>query len=132
MQKKTITIDGDRFSDLAEFYEEMNSLFMKDQDWKLGHSLDALNDTLYGGFGVFEPGEQICVIWKNFNKSRLVLGREQTIQLYQRKIEIGRPYNVQLFEEKLREIEKENGPLLWHIVLDIFGDHQNIELILED
>lgn len=132
MNKQTIIINGAVFSNLAEFYEEMNNLFMKDQDWKLGHSLDALNDILYGGFGVFHPGEQIRVIWKDFEKSRQALGREETMQLYRRKIQIGHPYNVRLFEEKLREIEKEDGPLLWHIVLDIFGDHPNIELVLED
>ncbi|REA59678.1 ribonuclease inhibitor [Dyadobacter luteus] len=132
MKKKTIVIEGSTFSNLAGFYEEMNRLFMQDQDWKMGHSLDALNDILYGGFGVFEPGEQVLVIWKNFTQSKLALGREQTVELYQRKIEIGYPYNVKLFEEKLQEIEKEDGPLLWHIVLDIFGDHPNIDLILED
>lgn len=132
MKKKTIVIEGSTFSNLAGFYEEMNRLFMKDQDWKMGHSLDALNDILSGGFGVFEPAEQVLVIWKNFTQSKLALGREQTVQLYQRKIEIGYPYNVKLFEEKLQEIEKEDGPLLWHIVLDIFGDHPNIDLKLED
>jgi RNAse (barnase) inhibitor barstar len=132
MKKKTIVIEGSTFSNLDGFYEEMNRLFMQDQDWKMGHSLDALNDILYGGFGVFEPGEQVLVIWKNFTQSKLALGREQTVELYQRKIEIGYPYSVKLFEEKLQEIEKEDGPLLWHIVLDIFGDHPNIDLILED
>jgi RNAse (barnase) inhibitor barstar len=132
MSIKTIVIDGGAFVNLAGFYEEMNRLFMKDTGWTLGHSLDALNDILYGGFGVFEPDEQIVVIWRNFRSSREALGEKETLASYQKKIEIGHPYNVKLFEEKIREVRKGNGPLLWHIVLEIFRDHKNIDLQLED
>ncbi|WP_149240787.1 Barstar (barnase inhibitor) [Dyadobacter sp. 32] len=80
MNKKTIVINGENFSDLAGCYQEMNSLFMHDTGWKMSHSLDALNDILYGGFGVFEPGEPVVVIWQNFSKSKDALGyRNQKI-----------------------------------------------------
>lgn len=130
--KKTITIYADNFSDLAGFYEEMDKLFMKDVDWKLGHSLDALNDILYGGFGVFNPGEQITVIWNNSSKSKKDLGLEETTRNYQMKINKGYPYNVNLFQEKLAEIKNGNGQLLFDIIIEIFKDHKNIELRLND
>ena len=44
MNKKNIVINGENFSDLAGCYQEMNSLFMHGTGWKIGHSLDALND----------------------------------------------------------------------------------------
>jgi len=128
MTRKTITINADHFSDLAGFYEEMNKLFMKDVDWKLGHSLDALNDILYGGFGVFNPGEPVLVRWLNASKSRADLGTDETKKNYQMKIEQGYPYNVKLFQEKLTELENDQGQTLFDIIIEIFTDHKNIEL----
>jgi len=131
MTRKTITINADHFSDLAGFYEEMNKLFMKDIDWKLGHSLDALNDILYGGFGVFNPGEPVLVRWLNASKSRADLGTDETKKNYQMKIEQGYPYNVKLFQEKLSELEKGQGQTLFDIIIEIFTDHKNIDLELQ-
>ena len=132
MNKKTIIINAGNFSDLAGFYEEMNKLFMKDSDWKMGQSLDALNDILYGGFGVYNPGEQVVVLWNGFSKSKKDLGTEATIQHYQMKIEKGYPYNVNLFQEKLLEIKTGDGPTLFDIIIEIFSDHKNIELKLNN
>lgn len=132
IDKKTIIINADNFSDLPGFYEEMNKLFMKDIDWKLGQSLDALNDILYGGFGVYDPGEQVVVLWNNFSKSKVDLGPEETIMNYQMKINKGYPYNVNLFQEKLAEVKNGSGQTLCDIIVEIFRDHKNIELRLND
>lgn len=132
MNKKSIIINADNFSDLAGFYEEMNRLFMKGIDWKMGHSLDALNDILYGGFGVYYPGEPVIVVWNNFVKSKKDLGPEETKRLYQMKIDKGYPYNVKLFQEKLAELENGKGQVLFDIIVEIFRDHNNIELRLID
>lgn len=70
MAKKTLTIDGKNFSNLEGFYDEIDRVLTKDLDWKTGHNLNALNDLLRGGFGVFEYEEPITLIWKNFNKSK--------------------------------------------------------------
>jgi RNAse (barnase) inhibitor barstar len=130
--KKKIIIDGDDFSDPDGFYEEMNRLFMKGVDWRMGHSLDALNDVLYGGFGVYEPGEPVLVLWRKVSGSRKVLGTEETKRNYQMKIDQGYPYNVTLFKQKLAAIEDGTGPTLFDIIIEIFRDHKNIELRLED
>lgn len=132
MNKKTIIIQANNFSDLAGFYEEVNQLFMKGMDWKMGHSLDALNDILYGGFGVFSPGEAVIVVWDNFSKSKKDLGPEETMRNYQMKINKGYPYNVNLFQDKLAEIQNGNGATLCDIIIEIFEDHKNIELRLKD
>ena len=132
MNRKTITIHADRFSDLAGFYEEINKLFMKGIDWEMGHSLDALNDILYGGFGVYDPGEPVTVLWRNFSKSHSDLSFPETKRHYQMKIDKGYPYNVTLFEKKLAELENGSGQTLFDIIIEIFEDHKNIELRLED
>ena len=132
MIKKTIIIHGDHFSDLTGFYKEMDRLFMKDVDWRLGESLDALNDILYGGFGVYEPGEAVLVVWRNFSKSRTDLGIHETKKNYEMKIQKGHPYNVKLFQDKLVDIENGVGQTLCDIIVEIFLDHKNIELRLED
>ncbi|MBE9460879.1 barstar family protein [Dyadobacter subterraneus] len=132
MNNNTITINAANFSDLAGFYEEMNRLFMKDVDWKIGHSLDALNDILYGGFGVYNPGEKVIVLWENFSKSKKDLGLEETMKLYKMKIDKGYPYNVNLFQEKLTELKNGEGPVLCDIIVEIFRDHKNIDLRLTD
>ena len=132
MNKKTIIINANHFSALATFYEEMDKLFMHNMDWKMGHSLDALNDILYGGFGVYQPGEPVLVLWQNVPKSKNDLGVEETRKNYQWKIDTGFSYNVKLFQEKLVELENGTGQTLFDIIIEIFEDHKNIELRLEN
>ncbi|RYE19280.1 MAG: hypothetical protein EOP45_12880 [Sphingobacteriaceae bacterium] len=56
MQKRLV-IEGDRIFDIPSFYAEINRVLMLDEDWQIGHSLDALNDLLYGGFGEIKQNE---------------------------------------------------------------------------
>ena len=56
----------------------------------------------------------------------------ETVKNYQMKIEKGYPYNVNLFQEKLEALKNGEGQTLCDIIIEIFGDHRNIELILKD
>lgn len=76
MEQKTAIIDGDNFSDLETFYDEVDRVLTKDINVKTGHNLDAFNDILCGDFGVFSYNETLKLIWKNFTKSRKNLGDE--------------------------------------------------------
>ncbi|RQO69918.1 Barstar (barnase inhibitor) [Pedobacter sp. KBW06] len=76
MDKKTIIINGGNFSELATFYLETDKVLSKDLDWQTGHNLDAFSDLLEGGFGVHEYKEPIKLIWKDFSKSKLDLGKK--------------------------------------------------------
>jgi len=76
--KKTIIIDGANFSNLKSFYEEIDRVLTKDLDWDTGHNLDALNDLLRGGFGVYEYAEPVKIIWKYFSVSKSKLGNKVT------------------------------------------------------
>lgn len=79
---QTLKKNGDNFSNLETFYDGMDRLLTKDLTWKTGHNLDAFNDLLSGGFGVFESGEPVKIIWTNLSKSKLTLGKnKQTFYL---------------------------------------------------
>ena len=78
MNKQTITINGDNFSDLETFYDEIDKLLTKDLGWQTGHNLNAFNDLLNGGFGVYEYEEPVKIIWINFSTSIKTLGQEIT------------------------------------------------------
>lgn len=70
----TYEIDGQRFSTLEEFYEEVGRV-LRLSPW--GHNLDAFNDILRGGFGT--PEEGFAIRWKNHNISREKLGYPETV-----------------------------------------------------
>jgi RNAse (barnase) inhibitor barstar len=83
MSKQTIIINGDNFSDIETFYVEIDNVLTKNLDWKTGHNLNAFNDLLCGGFGVFEYDETVKIIWTNFLKSKQTLGQEMIDNLLQ-------------------------------------------------
>lgn len=55
--KKIVKIDGNNFSTLKGFYDEVERKLTKNLDWNIGRNLDAFNDVLRGGFGVYEYEE---------------------------------------------------------------------------
>jgi len=66
---KTIIIETKKFGNIDEMDLEFKKKFTKKVKWidyKKGKwSGDAINDFLWGGFGVFEYGEEINLIWLN-------------------------------------------------------------------
>jgi len=66
---RTIEINGNNFSNLSEFYDEVERKMTSGLDWKIGRNLDAFNDILSGGFGVHEFGENYQLTWTNADKS---------------------------------------------------------------
>lgn len=73
MSLKVFILDGNNFSDIEGFYNEIDKILTKNLGWKT-RSLDGYNDLLCGGFGVHEYGEPIVIKWLNFKKSRRELG----------------------------------------------------------
>ena len=78
---KTFILDGNRFSDIEGFYNEIDILLTKDLQWATGHNLDAFNDLLRGGFGMHEYHEPITIRWINYDKSKKDLGDETILTL---------------------------------------------------
>src|ERR1700760_4277543 len=103
MNLKTIVCDGNQFSTLASFYQEVENTCTKDLGWSIGRNLDAFNDVLRGGFGVHGYEEPIQLIWLNSNKSRIDLGWA----------------------------ESDTGQTLFELIVDIIKGHGHIELCLK-
>ncbi|MGO1242754.1 MAG: barstar family protein [Sphingobacterium sp.] len=126
---KTIIIDGEKIHDIPSFYTHINDIFMQDVDWKLGHSLDAFSDLLYGGFGLIESTEPIDLVWLNFEKNRTDLGRELTLNHYRQKLLKPNIFNMEIIDAQIDELEQGRGKTYFDILLEIIGEHENITLI---
>jgi len=127
--EKVVIIDGNNIYDIPSFYEEINRVFMKNQDWKIGQSLDALNDMLYGGYGGIEGYEKIYLIWENFEKNRKDLGIDVTKAYYENKLEQPSVFNTEWVKNKLIELENGIGKTYFEIILEIINEHPNVTLI---
>ncbi len=102
---------------------------MSNEDWKLGESLDALNDMFYGGYGEIKGKEEIHLIWKEFEKNRNDLGVELTKNYYRNKLKSTSPFNIEFVQQKLAELEKGTGKTYFDMILEIIGEHPNIKVI---
>ncbi len=127
MSKQTIIINGNNFSDLNTFYDEIDRVLTKDLDWHTGHNLNAFNDLLHGGFGVYEYDEPITLIWENISKSKSDLGLEMTKRWYEQKILMTNEINIQYFKDKLKELTDNKGQTKYDIIIEIISEHQHIE-----
>ena len=84
---KTFILDGNNFSDMEGFYNEIDRLLTNDLSWKTGHNLNAFSDLLCGGFGVHEYNEPITIRWINFRKSKEALGNEMVLILLEKMLD---------------------------------------------
>lgn len=130
ISNKKIVINGNQFSDLNGFYEEISKKLMKDEDWKVG-TLDGLNDILYGVPEIFNPKGKVEIIWKNSEKSKKDLGFETTLNFLENKLKIGKPYNLNLISQQKEDLIVGNGQTLFEIIVEIISEHQNIILVLD-
>lgn len=127
--RQTLTIDGRRISDIPTLYDELNRVFMVGGDWRLGPSLDALDDMLYGGYGVLNGREPITLVWLDLEKNRADLGVDATREYYLAKLRQPERFDSELFTRKLAALEAGEGQTYMDIVLEIISEHENIELI---
>lgn len=126
--EQQIIIDGDLISDIPSFYRELNRVFMAGEDWKLGNSLDAFNDLLYGGFGAIKNNGPVRLLWRNMEKSREALGYDVTKRYYEEKLQPDSPFNKEHFREKLDALNNGRGQTYFEILLEIIAAHPNITL----
>ena len=131
MSKKEIFIDANNFSTLDEFYDEIENKLTKDLTWKIGRNLDAYNDILRGGFGIFEYEEPIRLFWINNKKSKRDLGFKQTLKYLEQKLERCHPTNIDSVKNDIELAKKGSGKTLFEILCDIIKEHGHIEFVLK-
>jgi hypothetical protein len=128
----TIRVDGARVHDIASFYDELNRVFMRGEDWRLGQSLDALDDLLYGGFGALHEAQTPKrVVLGDHERLRRALGRDATLAWHRGKLARPGTFNAETASAAIAELEVGRGDTYFQIVLDVFAGHPDIELVLD-
>lgn len=127
---KTLTLNGAHVHDIPSFYAEVNAVFMADESWQLGQSLDAFNDLLYGGFGALCGNEPVTLVWLHAEHSRTALGLDATRRYYQDKLAQPECFNSAHFQRQLDALENGSGQTYFDILLELIAEHSNIALLL--
>ena len=128
---KKICINGNNISDKKSLYQEINRVFMAKEDWKIGESLDALNDLFYGGFGLIDANEPVELIWTNFNHNKELFGFDFTMEFYQEKLKQPKVFSTKIIQQNISDLENGTGLTYFEIILEIIAEHKNITLITE-
>jgi len=130
---QTITINGNNFDDLNTFFDEVQRKLCPDFK-EFGRNLDAFNDVLQGGFGLFEYGEPIKLIWNNSDKSKKDLGYEAEADWLKQIRVRAHSSNHNSIDERIDRAQNKKGPTMFEQILEIItaSEHADrIELILE-
>ncbi|WP_317153961.1 barstar family protein [Sphingopyxis indica] len=128
---RTFVIDGSNIHDIPSFYDEINRVFMGGEDWKLGPSLDALDDMLYGGYGALQGSGPVVLIWRGMERNRTDLGVEATRAYYRAKMDAPDRYNVARINDDLAALERGEGATYFEIICEILAGHPRIEVRAE-
>jgi len=126
---KTLTIAGENIHDIPSFYDEINRVFMIDETWALGASLDALDDMLHGNYGAIDGREPVTLVWTGFDRARVALGSEATRSFLQAKLERPDVFDARRINARLEALELGRGQTYIDTVLAIIADHDNIALL---
>ena len=116
---KTYRIDGERFSTLEEFYEEISRVLITGSRW--GQNLDAFNDILRGGFGT--PDEGFVLVWENSELSNTRLGYSETVRQLELRLERCHPTNQNSVRKQLRHAQSKKGPVVFDWLVEIIRLH---------
>lgn len=127
---RQFVIDGARITGIAALYDELNRVFMADEDWRLGESLDALNDMLFGGYGALAGIDAATIVWRDAEASRAALGVAATEHLLRARLPERSHFNNAPITAQLDALSAGHGTTYFDIVLQVFGEHPNINLVL--
>jgi RNAse (barnase) inhibitor barstar len=112
-------LDGDRFSTLEGFFQEVGRILIPDVDW--GQNLDAFNDILRGGFGTPDAG--FTIRWKQHARSRSQLRYPETVRQLERCLQRCHPSNRAAVAQELERARGEAGPTVFDWLVEIIRDH---------
>lgn len=125
-KRRVFVIDGEKIHDIASFYGEINRVFMADENWSLGESLDALDDMLYGGYGALQGDGPFEIVWRQMEKNRSDLGYEATRASYLAKLSRPESYNAERIQQQIDALDCGEGPTYFDTILEILEGHPRI------
>ncbi len=117
--KRVYEINGDAFSTLEEFYEEVSRKVIPEASW--GRGLDAFNDILRGGFGT--PDEGFVLRWSNSELSKRRLNYKETVRQLELRLQRCHPTNRDYVAADLGRAKKGMGPTVFDWIVEIIQDH---------
>ena len=129
-EKVKLVIDGNKFSNLNEFYDEIERVFTKNLSWKIGRNLDAFNDILRGGFGVHAFQQPIEITWNESEKSKLAFGKNKTIKQLEKALKDCSPNDAKYIRQEIKDIKAGQAPTLFEKMIEIISSHDHITLKL--
>jgi RNAse (barnase) inhibitor barstar len=124
-----LVLDGGAINDIASFYAEINRVFMSNEDWQLGPSLDALDDMLYGAYGALAGHPHVELHWKHIAHSRHALGVAATRAWLQAKLDSPGNFNPAHVSAQLQALERGDGQTYFDFVMEILAAHPNVTLL---
>ena len=127
MAQRTYIIDGAHFTNLAEFYNEFGLSVIPGKEW--GKNLDAFDDALSGGFGTPEDG--FVLVWKSSSLSRERLGYAETLKYLEHQLSVCDSSQRNSVFSEIEKLKKEEGQMLFDMIVEIIKEHRDIELRLE-
>ncbi|QQS09331.1 MAG: barstar family protein [Phycisphaerales bacterium] len=119
MQKPVFVIDGDKFSTLEGFYDEVERVLIPGAAW--GRNLNAFNDILRGGFGTPEGG--FVLRWVQSDRSREHLGYRETVRQLQSRLIRCHPSNCAAVAEQLELAKEGTGSTVFDWLVEIIREH---------
>ncbi|HUD30197.1 MAG TPA: barstar family protein [Novosphingobium sp.] len=129
MPPATFVIEGRAVTGISAFYDEINRVLMAGEDWRLGESLDALNDLLHGGYGALAGGGPVTLVWRDMDASRAALGRAATLAHLRGRMPDRTMFNGAPIAGQVEELEAGRGTTYFDIVMDILADHPRITVM---
>lgn len=124
-----LVLEGAAFDDVAGFWREVNRVFMSAEDWRLGESLDALEDMLHGGYGAAQGDGPVVLRWLEMERSRRVLGLDATRGWLEAKLAGG--FDAKAARARIDALSRGDGQTYFDIVTEIFSGHPRFTVIAE-
>jgi RNAse (barnase) inhibitor barstar len=126
--RPSYVIDGQNFTTLDGFYEEVGRVLIPGQQW--GRNLDAFNDIL--SWPSLDAGELYLLTWKNADLSKQRLGHAAMANKLERTLRTCHQSNVSSITERLQAAREEKGPTLFDWLVEIIRENKEyVNLRLE-
>jgi RNAse (barnase) inhibitor barstar len=129
MSKRVYILDGDNFSTLEEFWEEIGVVLMGIREAHWGRNLDAFRDVLYGGWGT--PDEGFVLVWRNSGLSRKRLGYPETVRQLEKRLQTCHPTAREITESEIEIVKEKKGATVFDWLVEIIREEDRVELRLE-
>lgn len=129
MNKRIYILNGNNFSNLEEFWEEIGYVLMEVRNAHWGRNLDAFHDILCGGWGT--PDDGFILVWEKSNLSRERLGYPETVRQLEKRLQTCHPTGREITRTKIELAKQNKGNTVFDWLVEIIKEEQSVELRFE-